>query len=515
MSQEENKATGPDPEKAGQATPVTAESPPTTTVSESRRTERGSQGKSLSPAVRYGLSLLILAGAAAGCYGIILLAKPTESQKPTALVLKVKLQKVNLYAGNIDLTLSGTVVPHQEINIAAEVSGRVLQKHPECLAGNFVKKGTPLIQIDPESYQLELDTINAELAQGDRQVEEIDKQISGEGRNLELARKDLAIQTREYQRSKRLGSAISTSELDQARRNVNVAQTQVTARSNTIESLNASRETQLAAKQLTLQRLKRAKLELRKTKIVAPADGVIVSESVQENAFVRQGELVLRFEDTEVSEVRCNLTTTDLDWIRMNSKDKEQARSIYQLPKTEVEIYDADEPNVVWRGILERFSGIGRDPVTKTTPCRILVPTPIIQAKTGPRALVRGMYVKCRIEVQTSAADLDNDLISFSERALQPNGDVWFVRENKLIKSSVSVVDRVEWDNEATGKKEITIVGRVNSGDLKPGDSVVISPLGQPTIGTEVIISDEGDTPDEDDSEKVAAKDADEKRQTN
>jgi len=199
----------------------------------------------------------------------------------------------------------------------------------------------------------------------------------------------------------------------------------------------------------------------------------------------------------------------------MNSKDKDKARSIYQLPKTGVDIYDTDEPDVVWKGVLERFSGIGRDPVTKTTPCRIIVPTPIVQAKTGPRALVRGMFVKCRIEVQASAGDMTNDLISFSERALQPNGDVWFVREKKLLKSSVSVVDRMEWEN-AAGKTEINIVARVKSGDLKPGDTVVISPLGQPAVGTEVLIDGEEEEEAETvDQEAVATTESGEAEKTN
>jgi multidrug efflux pump subunit AcrA (membrane-fusion protein) len=471
--------------------------------------------KSLPTPVRYGISLLILTVAALCCYGLVLMAKPTESQDPTSLVPQVVLQNVDKYAGSIDLLVSGTVVPHQEINVAAEVNGRVLKKYPECLAGNFVKKGTPLIQIDPESYQLELNTIEAELNQADKRVAEIDKQIIGEQKNLKLAQDDFQIQSREYQRSKRLGTAISRSELDQARRTVNAAQTQVTARTNAIVSLNASRETQIAAKQFTSQRLERAKLDLRRTLIVAPADGVIVSESVQQDAFVRQGERVVQFENTEVAEVRCNLTTTDLDWIRLNSKDKKAAQSIYQLPKTDVDIYDAAEPDVRWSGVLERFSGIGRDPVTKTTPCRIIVSNPIEQAKSGPRVLVRGMYVKCRIEVQTSAADMSNDLITFNERALQPNGDVWFVREKKLMKAEVSVVDRSEWDNEDTGKKEVAIVARVKEGDLKPGDTVVVSPLSQPTVGTEVIIA--GDEPEEEsEAEAVATTDnSSEAEQTN
>ena len=518
MSDEEHNPEGRSSENAVPPNPESGDATaPQPAGSVQGRSNRGRPKDSLPAVVRYGLSLLILTAAVAGCYGLILLAKPTESQAPTALVPKVLLQKVDLYAGSIDLLVSGTVVPHLEIDVAAEVSGRVMEKYPDCLAGNFVAKGTPLIQIDPESYQLELNTIKAEMVQGDKRLEEIDRQITGEKRNLQLAEQDYAIQNREYQRSKRLGSAISPSELDQARRNVNVAQTQVTSRKNSIDGLQASRETQLAAMELTGQRLKRAELEFRRTKILAPADGVIVTEMVQQDAFVRQGEMVLQFENTEVSEVRCNLTTTDLDWIRLNSKDKEKARSIYQLPKTAVEIYDAAEPDVVWSGVLERFSGIGRDPVTKTTPCRIIVPNPVVQAKTGPRALVRGMFVKCRIEVQTSAGDLANDLISFSERALQPNGDVWLVRENKLVKSSVDVVDRFEWDNEETGKKEVGIVARVKAGDLKPGDSVVISPLGQVAIGTEVIISDEGAMAesDENEPEEVAATNGDEAEKTN
>jgi len=207
---------------------------------------------------------------------------------------------VEPYAGSIDLLVSGTVVPHKEINVPAEVSGRVIKKHPQCLAGNFVEKGTPLIQIDPESYELEVNTTKAELVQADKRIEEIDRQIVGEKRNLELARQDYSIQKREYDRSKRLGSAISPSELDQARRGVNAAQTQVTARGNAIERLAASRETQVAAKTLTQQRLKRAELDLRRTAITAPADGVIVSESVQQDSFVRQGEMVVQFENTEI-----------------------------------------------------------------------------------------------------------------------------------------------------------------------------------------------------------------------
>ncbi len=477
-----------DPPKSTPDVPVAA--PPPATHSAAVSAKPGRAG--LPEAAKYSISFLIIAAAIAAFIGLKSLAKSAGTKTPDVLIPEVVVQPARKHIGTIDLVVSGTVVAHNEISLAAEVGGRVKEKFPECLAGTFVKKGTPLVQLDPESYQLELNTVSAELEQADKRMAETDKQIVGENKNLKIANSDMAIQRREFERLRRAGSAISRSELDQARRSLNAAQSEVTARSNAIESLGATRETLLAGKKLTNQRLKRAQLDLRRTLIKAPEDGVIVSEAVQKDDFVRQGDLIAVFENTSMSEVRCNLTTTDLDWIRLNSKDSDQPRSIYELPKTNVLIYDAEEPDVIWNGTLERFSGIGRDPVTKTTPCRILVSQPIIEGESGQRALVRGMYVKCRIEVQTSAADESNDLIAFSEKALQPNNDVWIVRNEKLEKATVEVVDRTNADNPDTGKSENVIVARVLTGQLKAGDSLVVSPISQPTTGTKIIVFDPG-----------------------
>ena len=128
------------------------------TATENSPAAEPDDNRSLPPVIRYGLSILILAGAAAAAWGLSLLAKPTESQAPTALIPKVLLERADEYAGTIDLLVSGTVVPHREINVAAEVGGRVLKKFPDCMAGNFVEKDTPLIQIDPETYELAVET---------------------------------------------------------------------------------------------------------------------------------------------------------------------------------------------------------------------------------------------------------------------------------------------------------------------------------------------------------------------
>jgi len=55
----------------------------------------------------------------------------------------------------LTIEVDGHVVPYLEVVLSAEVAGRVEKKADNCLAGKFVKKGDPLIVIDPKDYELE------------------------------------------------------------------------------------------------------------------------------------------------------------------------------------------------------------------------------------------------------------------------------------------------------------------------------------------------------------------------
>ncbi len=57
--------------------------------------------------------------------------------------------------GGLDIAVDGVVVPFREIDLSAEVSGRIAQKSAICRAGTYVTKGTPLIEIDARDYELE------------------------------------------------------------------------------------------------------------------------------------------------------------------------------------------------------------------------------------------------------------------------------------------------------------------------------------------------------------------------
>ena len=99
------------------------------------------------------------------------------------------------------------------------------------------------------------------------------------------------------------------------------------------------------------------------------------------------------------------------------------------------------------------------------------------------------MYVKCRIEVQTSGGGDGEGLMVFDELALQPGNYVWKVVDSKLVKAHLEVVDRTE--KTVGGQRKGLIICRAIDGSIVSGDQVVVSPLSQPTDNAEVIVSDD------------------------
>ncbi len=444
---------------------------------------------------KYLCSAIIIAAAVGMFILLSRMAEKPQTKDSTALIPQVSTETVTPYFGSLDLVIPGSVKPHREIKVAAEVIGKIVKKYPEFQAGNFVLAGTPLAEIDAEDYEADQKTLEADVQQAEKRIVENLRQIEGEKRNLEIARQDFEIQQRDFKRTQRLASALSRSEVDQARRALNAAQSNLTSRENALGLLQATAVRLKSALEMSRSQLEKSELKLGRVSIVAPVDGVVVSEMVQENDYVSPGSAIAMFEDVSVAEVVCNLTTLELNWIRKNSKpdpDKPLSNDprvrAYQLPKTEVTIFESEDVDATWKGTLERFDGIGRDEMTKTIPCRIIVPNPITETEYGPRALVRNMYVKCRVEVETSGSDQTQDLLAINEMALQPGDFVWKVVDGKLQSAKVKIVDRTE-RGRGDSKMSIVII-RAVEGSISADDEVVVTPLSQPTNGATVDVAD-------------------------
>ena len=398
----------------------------------------------------------------------------------------VETVSVEAHEGGFDIEVSGLVVPFREIEISAEVAGRVVHKAEISRPGNYITQGTLLVEIDPRDYELEVLRLTKELGQADVDLEEIEVDITNTEALVKLADEEVSLERKELKRLEELAQTrvVSESELDQGRRNELTARNALQTVQNRLQLLRTHRRRLERASELVEAKLEKAKLQLTRTKISAPVDGVIVEDSVEQGAYVQKGTSLMMLEDTSAVEVKCSLRMEELDWIW-----RQQAAGYggggaggaflgYQLPKTPVTvIYDLAGRQYTWNGVLSRYDGLGVDERTRTVPCRVVVDDPrAVTARdplrpAGPAALMRGMYVTVEIHVQPQT-----ELLRIPQEAVRPGNKVWRVHQGQLALEEVEVV-RVS---------ELGVLVNAEQSDLAAGDKVVVSPLALARPGMKV-----------------------------
>ncbi len=399
------------------------------------------------------LALLAVAGAAFLALGTVEPPKrpPADSSRAGRLeaLPPIRVEPIRVLDTTttpLFLSVDGTVVPFQEAVVAAELAGRVVEKSEQCESGNFVKKGDLLMQIDKEDYLLEVRRLTQQKDQEYQLLQELDQEMINSQRLIDVAEQDVEIQQREVQRQKDLPIGFSSqTEIDQANRALLGAKQQLVSQKNQLDLQRKRRARIEASERLAAIQLEVAEVNLRRTKIVAPIDGVIVSEQADVNTFVVRGSPLVTIEDTSKVEVSTSLRMDQLYWIldqnerfserrepNLNAPHSDQAQLNYVLPQTEAlieyEISGRRGSIHRWQGNLMSYDGIGLDPKTRTVPVRVLVdhPTDFVDQygnqnlTVGTPPLVRGMFVQVKLLIRPKTK-----LFVVPSKALQPGNRIY------------------------------------------------------------------------------------------
>ena len=150
------------------------------------------------------------------------------------------------------VTATGTVNPVSTVLVGTQVSGTIKSIYVDF--NSFVKKGDLLAQIDPATFEGQVEQARANLAAAQA--------------NLEKARAALIDAQRTLERNRLLyaRNLIAKSELDTAETNEMTARAQLRAQEAQVEQMKAA---------LTV-----AETNLRYTKIISPVDGMVISRNV-------------------------------------------------------------------------------------------------------------------------------------------------------------------------------------------------------------------------------------------
>ena len=357
-----------------------------------------------------------------------------------------RLHEIDVNETPLRLSVDGTVVPFREARVAAEVAGQIVYKSELCEAGNFVKQGQVLMRIDRTDYELEVQRLTRLKQQEYQALAEIDQELTNTGRSLEVATQDLALQQAEVDRQSSLPSGFaSRGEIDRAKRSLLQATQALVTLENNAALLKKRRERLESSEQLAATQLKVAEVNLARTEIRAPIDGVIAAENADLNTFVARGNTLVTIEDTSKVEVATNLRMDQLYWV-LDQGDRpangQAAESSgYELPETpaiiEYELNGREAAFYRWEGRLLGYDGIGLDPNTRTVPVRVIVDDPrefldeqgARREASGPSALVRGMYVRVNLMIKPKTP-----LVVIPARALKPGNRVWqFVPDDSVL----------------------------------------------------------------------------------
>ena len=347
------------------------------------------------------VALAIVAGSVALAVFLVSLAPEPERLEPPSQLPFVTTATVTAGQGPIPVFGAGTVRPSAQVDIAPQVSGRVVWVDPAFQSGGRFEAGQILFRIDEANYVYRLREAEATLA--DRRVAFLE------------AQEEAVIARAEFERfaSRHTDSAapLETSPL-------------------------ASREPQLAAAQAALDRdearVAEANRAVARTRVTAPFNGYVRDESVDVGQFVATGQSVARLFSADAVEVVVPLSDANAAlipglWDRSAGADGQRiaARAVAEYGDT----------RYAWEGYVDRAEA-SLDEQTRTIDVIVQVPDPFTAgvpvgaatALDGAPPLLVGKFVDVEIEGLAP-----QNYFRVRRAALRPGNEVWAVDDNGTV----------------------------------------------------------------------------------
>ena len=341
--------------------------------------------------------------------------KGIELPKPTPVFYEVVTKK------NITLKIltNGEVKPLNEINLISQVSGQIVEAADEFVDGGIIKADSPLVWIDDRDYKLAVISAESRVAQASKLLER------------EIAESELAKNDWE---ELGLGEA-----------------SPLTLRIPQLKEAEAAEKAALAD-------LEKAKLNLERTIVKLPFQGIIREKRTGVGQFVGAGSILATAFSTEEVLIALPLTDTELSYLGLPLA-YEEAKP-FTGPKVNF-LSSISNKTFEWEGRIVRTAG-SIDPPTRL----VYVYAEVINPYQQSPPLAIGMFVDAIIEGKTIE---DGFLVPNS--AINNNSNIYVINKNDNLEIR---------DIEVLGTENDYVIIK---GEIIEGERVVVSPLNNAKIG--------------------------------
>jgi RND family efflux transporter MFP subunit len=323
----------------------------------------------------------------------------TPSQMPTLAVIEVQAVPFRLEARG-----HGVARPAETWRAISNVSGRVVERHPNLESGALLPAGTPLLALDPDRYRLAIGEAESELAGLAAERAQLTAEEENTRRLLDLERERLTLAEQELSRFESLTpSVVSRSQLDEQRRGT-LAQRQAVASLDNQLRLLPSRLRRLEAQvERAATRLDQARRDLEDTRFVAPYDLRLGEVEVELHQHVGAGLRLFQADSIETAEVEAQVPLEMLRRLMAavpHPERREQALDIGErldFSAIRADVFLVGAEGVHWSARVTRVAS-GLDPGTRTARVVVTIDEPYRRAEPPERpALQRDMYVRVHL----------------------------------------------------------------------------------------------------------------------
>ena len=341
-----------------------------------------------------GLAVLALAAGFGVSHGLTLLKQPPVLREPVERVYNVEVFDVeNLTLREIVRGL-GTSEAEREVVLSAQVAGEITELHPHLKVGSKVhavnhddtsQPGDLLVRIDPKSYEAKVTQGQTQLSEDRAELKRIQQDEENLDRLHTTISADFDDSKREYEKAQLLRKqGINTdSDLRRAQMELRQHEKMVVQSKNDKDLLPVRRELIQRRIESHEAALKLAEIDLQRTSIRPPFDGLVSTVQVEVGQYLRVGEPIATITDQKVVEIPLPVTLDDYAKLLPDVMER-------QYPVAELAENEGATPR--WKGHVIRMSPKA-DEHTRTAIAYVQVDN---SQQVSP--LLPGTFVQARIE---------------------------------------------------------------------------------------------------------------------
>lgn len=330
-------------------------------------------------------------------------AKPDQQRLRTVRIIEAT--PVNLVPR---VLAYGEVQPANSWQAIPEVSGQVIEVHPQLKKGARLNKGAELVRIDPSDYQLQVAQREADLKSVQAQLDELDAKESNTQASLAIEKRTLALMEKQLNNLRKLYKKGLTSQdnVDNQQQDNLAQQLRVQNLNNELNLLPTQRKVLQASLNVSISNLERAQLDLQRTVIRLPFDALISLVDIEESQYVQAGQVLATADSTERVEIAAQVAIDKVSPLIPRNLPPAQIKPDTLGISASVRL-NSGQLSSQWPARLLRANQ-ELDPQARTIGIIVAIDQPYRYVKPGVRPpLFKNMFV----EVELSGMPLDKRLI--------------------------------------------------------------------------------------------------------